>query len=205
MVPSNASYKHAWLTDFNSSLAQSNVKDCRLLDTDPVVEPVTLDEAKGQCRVDFDDDDDIITRLIKSARRSVEMYTSLSIVPKTISTYVDLIKPLELPYGPVTSDATAIVVTASDGSVVDSAMYQIGGLDFKEIRALSIYLGATIQYDAGMTVDQIEPGLKEAILNEIAFRYEHRGDEADTRKSVNPGICEASQILAESYKRFTWL
>lgn len=35
-------------------------------------EPVTLAQAKAHCRVDFDDDDEYLTHLIKAARRWAE-------------------------------------------------------------------------------------------------------------------------------------
>lgn len=46
----------------------------------PVIEPVTLDEAKDQLHIELDDhsQDDRITSLIKVARRLCESYTSLS-------------------------------------------------------------------------------------------------------------------------------
>lgn len=51
--------------------------------TAPVVEPVTLAEAKLHSRVDTTADDDYITALIVAARRSIEDMTNLALVEQT--------------------------------------------------------------------------------------------------------------------------
>lgn len=57
----------------------------------PTVEPVTLAEAKGHLRVDldFDDDDDLIGRNIKTARAKVESILRQPIIMTTFDAYFD--------------------------------------------------------------------------------------------------------------------
>ncbi|KFF50461.1 hypothetical protein GY26_01865 [Gammaproteobacteria bacterium MFB021] len=49
----------------------------------PAVEPVTLGEAKAQARVEHDDDDELILRLIASARSSAEQRTGRALITQT--------------------------------------------------------------------------------------------------------------------------
>ena len=57
--------------------------------TPPAVEPITLEEAKLHLRVDFDDDDALISRLIKTARESAESETSRTMVATTFELALD--------------------------------------------------------------------------------------------------------------------
>lgn len=47
--------------------------------------------------------------------------------------------------------------------------------------------------------------LKQAILLQVAWLYEHRGDEDAGRYNWLPGICEAALVFADPYKRQSWL
>ena len=51
--------------------------------TPPVVEPVTLNQAKSQLRVDFDDDDALITSLVSTAREVCEQKMNRAIFNQT--------------------------------------------------------------------------------------------------------------------------
>jgi uncharacterized phiE125 gp8 family phage protein len=51
--------------------------------TPPIAEPVTLAQAKAQCRIDFTDDDALVTALISSARRYCEQYQHLCYFSQT--------------------------------------------------------------------------------------------------------------------------
>ena len=71
--------------------------------TEPTVEPVTLTEAKLQCRVDVADDDALITRLISAARSRAEQITQRSIAEQSLTLYLDEFPTdaIELLKGPV--------------------------------------------------------------------------------------------------------
>lgn len=51
--------------------------------TDPIVEPISLADAKKQCKVEFTDDDDLILALISAARDYAENITERSLCPQT--------------------------------------------------------------------------------------------------------------------------
>lgn len=52
--------------------------------TPPTAEPITLAEAKAHLRVDFTDDDSLITALIGAARATAEEFTNRAIMPQTL-------------------------------------------------------------------------------------------------------------------------
>jgi uncharacterized phiE125 gp8 family phage protein len=60
----------------------------RLL-TDPLVEPLTLDEAKKHCRVDHDDEDELIQADIATAREQCEAQTGRQLIEATYWMYLD--------------------------------------------------------------------------------------------------------------------
>lgn len=170
-----------------------------------VTEPVTIVQAKAQCRVDFTDDDAFITGLLTSCRQTIEKFCNISLVIKTITLTLDLIAPVEIPYGPVQS-ITSFVDNQSN--VIDPGTYMIAGVKFQKLVPLNFsFYAATMVYQAGYdgTKFVVEQNIILAILNEISFRYENRGEASDSRKSVNPGICEAARILAGPYQRAAWV
>lgn len=59
------------------------------LATPPTTECVTLDEARLHLRVDGNDDDALITRLIKVARETCERLSGLSFMQQTLALYLD--------------------------------------------------------------------------------------------------------------------
>lgn len=57
--------------------------------TPPEYEPFTLEEAKDELRVDFDDDDAEIGRKLQSARQQAEKYTGLALHDQVWDVYLD--------------------------------------------------------------------------------------------------------------------
>ena len=141
---------------------------------DEIVEPLTLEEAKKYCRVSptQTQDDDLILELITAARELVEQMTGLSLVSKTIECVLN--NPcggIEFPCGPVTGDIT--LKTSDDNEITDPT---IRGLDFKSLEwPQTEWLKAS--YPAGYTVSTIPKALKNAIGDQVAYLYEHRGDQ----------------------------
>lgn len=201
--PDSDRYEPAWFDRNNNVLTtSSNIYQPAFLESG-VVEPITLAIAKSHCRVDFTDDDALITLYITACRKTVEKYTSLSLVPKTVTLTLDLIAPVEIPFGPFVS-LTSFV--DQQGNAITSDFYQLSTDPYPKIRPLTLnYYKAVMVYTAGYANGTVDEDLQLAILNEIAFRYENRGDAPDTRKSVNPGICESAQVLADPYRRYSWV
>lgn len=188
-----------------------------------ITEPVTLAEAKSQCIVTHTEDDDYFTNILIPACRGVlENYCHVSLVEKTITATLriennistrfssgycrpgDQDNVIELPYGPI-KEILNITQLSSNGAVstmTENEDYTLTATLFKNIifNATGTFL---LVYKAGyQTV--IPRDLKLAILNEIAFRYEHRGDEGKKYQADQPGVCAASQVLADKYRRIAW-
>jgi hypothetical protein len=124
-------------------------------------EPVTLQEAKDWCRIDVPDDDTLITSLIKAARIICEQYSGLSFVTKTVTAIlVNGLGNIDLPYGPVTGTVT---YTETDGTAITD--YDISDSRCDRFKAT---------YTAGYEV--LPENLKKAVLNQIAWMEQNRGD-----------------------------
>lgn len=149
------------------------------------MEPVTLSEAKQHIKIPLDivSDDLMIQRLITAARKKIENYAGVSIIPRVVELYLQLEKPpYELMFGPVSSIVT---VTDNDGQIIDAANYKVRGLKFK-----------SIDFNAcnNIYVTFVSPGLadeewKTYILEQVAWVYENRGDVLSNR--VAPGVAAA--------------
>lgn len=185
-------------------------------------EPITLDEAKAQLIINFHDDNDLITGLITQCRLAVEEYCSVSIVAKTITLFADIFSQYELPYGPVTGILSVQTRTGTEGSgpatyaTAESGWGQEGTQFVKFLPSKAGGFNPTVPfrgyfqwgedaseysncgnrykivYTTGYTA--VPANLKLAILNELVFRYENRGNQ-------QTGICEAAQVLADPFKR----
>src|SRR5512139_4185185 len=71
--------------------------------TAPTSEPVSLAEAKSQCRVDISTDDDYISNLIVAAREWCELHDWRVYMPQTWELYLDnwpSAAPIEIPKPP---------------------------------------------------------------------------------------------------------
>lgn len=166
--------------------------------TDLTAEPVTLAEVKQHLLMEFydqsdvptytfSDDDNYLNALISQCRDAIERYCGLSMGVKTLRAVIhNGLGGTELPYGPFIS---AVSVVDGNGDVVSSDDYKIyaGNL----INPCT----ATVEYTAGYVV--VPPSLKRALLEEISWRYNHRGDEE--------GISEPAKKLAKRYRRIGWL
>jgi uncharacterized phiE125 gp8 family phage protein len=97
--------------------------------TPPVIEPVTLADAKLHLKVDTADDDALITRLITAARARAEWHTGRALITQGWILWLDCWPAcgvVELQLAPLQS-VSALTVYAPDdsASVLDPATYQI--------------------------------------------------------------------------------
>jgi uncharacterized phiE125 gp8 family phage protein len=92
----------------------------------PIAEPVTLDQAKQQCRVDGSDDDAVLERLIKAARSHVEKYCNARWAEQTIvcecGAFSDFAR---LPEGPLKSVTSVVYIDpAGETQTLDVGVYE---------------------------------------------------------------------------------
>lgn len=99
-----------------------------VLDTPPTSYPVTLTEAKAQCRIEEDDSQDgAINIMIAAATSYVEQYLGRSLMPQTWRLTLDRFQnEIVLPKGPVT-EVTEFQYFDADNAQqdVDAALYEI--------------------------------------------------------------------------------
>jgi len=188
----------------------------------PPTEPVTLAEAKSHCYITHNEDDDYLANfLIPACRAVLENYCHISLVEKTVTATLriennistrfsnsyrsseDQENVIELPYGPF-KEFTSItrVCGTSVTNLTENEDYMLTGSLYKHItlNSTGTYI---IIYHTGYQ-NAIPLDLKLALLNEILFRYEKRGDESKRYNADVPGVCAASQIIADKYRRIAW-
>ena len=162
-----------------------------ILTSPPASEPVTLAEAKAHLKIDVDDDDDLITRLIASARRAVEQYTGRALVMQSWRFTIDqwpASRTLALPKPPLLA-VTAVTTydRAGTGTVLSPSSYivdadeQPARITLKETTVLPSPLreagGIAVAFDAGYgSPSDVPDALKTAILSLVAHLYASRGD-----------------------------
>lgn len=138
-------------------------------------EPITLNEAKQYLRVLYDNDDDVITQLITQARQTLEQATNLSLVEKEITLKKDNYKnSYRFPYGPV-MEVTKLELEGED--ISDSVNFGL----VKHTGTGTI----VAEYKAGGVEQE---GMKQAILELVAFFFMNRGTSNDYPASVRRWI-----------------
>ena len=162
----------------------------------PLVEPISLAEAKAHLRVTHTDDDTYISTLIKAARQGIEAQTGLGLVSQGWSMFLDHWPDngvIELPLAPVL-DIADIKVYGDDDTpaLIDPAHYY----EDKVSRPARIILrGSRSWAKPGRVANGIEilltigfvavpEPLREAVLQLVAHWYATRGDEAGDEKPL---------------------
>ena len=162
--------------------------------TPPVVEPVSVSDAKAHCRIDTNTDDDYVAALISAAREYVEAYMDEALIDQQLVMRLDAFPAvIELPRPPMsqTADRTAVsitYVTGESGSTATLATtdYRIDR-DSRPGTIRTLYAGSwpshlldygsvTVTWWAGRGTDgsKVSPRVKAAMLMLIGQWYERR-------------------------------
>ena len=173
----------------------------------PITEPVTLDEVKLYCKIDFPDEDALLTALMPVARQKLEKYTGLSFVRKQLTVTVsNECGGIEIPYGPILDDIDPAMIVDIDGNAFDQDLIKIIGKQFKYLETPA-YPYVQLQYTAGYT--KLPEALALAIKAQIFFMYENRGEKLGYGTGVKnydaSYICDAARQLCYAYTRNTEL
>lgn len=166
--------------NFLSNGPYYNAVNIEPFDDSAVTEPVALQEAKDYAKIDVGTADDaIITYLITTARQQCEDFTGISIVGRTVTTYItNRCGGVFLPYGPVKSITS---ITDQDGNaLVADQDYKIAGKSFPQI-LWPKWDNMTVVYTTGYTT--LPQEIKSAILQQIFYLYENRGESAVISRS----------------------
>jgi len=171
--------------------------------TGPSTEPLTLEETKAQLRLDIDDDDALIRRLIIAARLWVEGQTKRALVTQTWDQKIDGNWPwkhnmpfIEFEKNPAQSVSAITYVDGSSpnptlnatqyltvGRTHNSYVAPAYGVTWPSVR--NVPEAITVRFIAGHT-DVPEP-LKHAVAMLVAHWYENRevmGSDAEVPYSV---------------------
>jgi len=178
-------------------MAYSNyINDFSAVPITPVVEPVTLAEAKNYCRIlNLNADDDLIEMLITQSREAVEVATGLSLVRKLVITYFNNISgDFEIPFGPIDPTTFELFDMEQDALEITGTDLQLIGNKFPKL-VYPRYANLKATYEAGYTT--IPMDLKIAILDQISYSYENRGLDADT------GICNKTWKACQRWTRIS--
>jgi|SRR5690606_12880526 len=172
---------------------------------------VSLDEAKAWLKVDYTEDDAIITMLIKSAYNWAEKFTNSSILERTLKVTLETTcankNPYRLPYGPVQSVVSAGFLTDGDTEEIESFTHFDSAfwIKFPYYTTHSYRHHLEVTYIAGLPVAEVEEAYKEAILKTVFSSYDIRGNEVTGTEGIAVSTVkitrEAKDIL-RSYIRY---
>lgn len=175
------------------------VRDVTTL-VEPVSEPISLSEAKNYLRVDFDDDNDLITSLIPAARIRLEKYAGVAMSPRTLQVVAYVDEFIELPYAPLNT-ITSVEYWGGDAWVAMSVGdYNVIGSTYKKI-----YMVANSQmeyrftYTCGYTT--LPSPMKTALYKLLADLYDYRESSVEDSKP-NANLASAYEIM-KPYKRIS--
>lgn len=99
-----------------------------LVITPPSAEPLTLERAKQQVRVDGDDENDLISDLITAAREACENFTGLVLASQIVEVAFWHLpsNPLTFGFGPVSSVESVSYIDADESErTLDPASYRL--------------------------------------------------------------------------------
>lgn len=158
-------------------------------------EPVTLAEAKEYCKIDSDytAEDDLLSDLILSARRSLEMFGNISLVEKRLKVFTDSDKTLWLPYSPVIEVESIIDPYGNTIEYDPTFKYKI---NIKNIVPYSVI------YTAGFR--PLPKDIKLAVLKQVLTDYDNRGnftvsDNSTVRSATT--LANSAKNLVRPYSR----
>lgn len=150
--------------------AYNNIIDVLFVeDSSPPAEPATYEEALVQCNIDDQAQDHaLIEAYITTARQQCEAYTGIGFIYRTVQAVVrNELGDIYLPYGPIDALVSA---TNKEGDVLTATLE---GVKWKTVKNTFLY--GTLTYTAGYTT--LPTVFKTALLQQVAYLYEHRGDE----------------------------
>ena len=164
-------------------------------------EPVSIDELKALLNMNFagsgnyGDDDDFLSSLLPVCRELIEHYCGISIKGKTLQAIVrNECGGVDLPFGPVVSIVTAVDIYGNTLPLIT-----LGDKWRSIFEPVTDYIKIT--YTVGyqsLGYNSTPKALKQAILEEAAWRYLNRGTAEGLGSTQAKALCSP-------YKRKTWL
>lgn len=167
---------------------------------EPASEPITLAQAKNYLRVDFDDDNDLITALIISARLRLEKYAGIAISPRTLQAVAYVDEFIELPYAPLNNITLVEYWDGSGWVAMGLGDYYILGTTYKKIYMVANNrMEYRFTYTCGYT--SIPQPMITALYKLIADLYDYRESSVEDSQP-NSNITSAYELI-KPYKRIS--
>ena len=167
---------------------------------EPVSEPITLAQAKNYLKVDFDDDNDLITSLIASARVRLEKYAGVAMSARTLQVVAYVDEFIELPYAPLNNITK--VEYWDNGTWVEMSVgdYYVLGTTYKKIYMVANNrMEYRFTYTCGYTT--IPQPMITALYKLIADLYDYRESSVEDSKP-NSNVTSAYELI-KPYKRIS--
>lgn len=168
--------------------------------TEPATTPVSLDEVKAHLRVDFADEDELITGMIGTATEMIEAETGLALINREYEVAYDCLhRAVILPVMPAVSVASIqFLDTDNTLQTIDSADYRL--IDRHEKpqvipaygkvwpTVLAVPESVFVRYVAGHGENpaDVPETLRQAVLKTVASLYEVRANYGDMRAYAVP-------------------
>ena len=163
-------------------------------------EPVTLAEAKAQCRVDGSDEDSYLDSLIAAARSHVEGYCGTPIVTRTVTVKCDCFDDFAaFPVVPLISvSSVSYVDAAGDTQTLATSVYEVRSDGLTASLALkngqiwpSIQTGSRITVTAIVGHSAVPADLSHALKLLIAGWFDQRAGASDKPFTTVPHAVDA--------------
>lgn len=164
-------------------------------------EPLTKEEVKNWLRIDGDEDNNVIENLITTARVVIENYLNQSLIKRTVTAHLNnSCGNIYLPFQPFI-ELTSIKY--SNGDTIADGGYTLAGTLFKRLEYPCIE-GIEISYSAGPDDGkEISKIIHTALLMQISFIYENRGDDLQTGQGIliEMGVSPMAKSILKSSRR----
>ena len=168
-------YRNADKWYYDSRLSYNQVLDYTKGSVD---EFITLSEVKNYCKISYSTDDALLTSLITAAREVCENYCNRSFGEREMIAWIDNQNAnTYLPFGPIKEISKVYYQDETETT------YTSRGTSFMQITSPRSIL--KVEYIAGLT--NVENVFRTAILAQILYMYENRGDaQRDTLQGTSP-------------------
>ncbi|MCQ8781079.1 head-tail connector protein [Mangrovibrevibacter kandeliae] len=174
-----------------------------------VIEPVTVAEARSWCRIERDDEDELVASLVRAARQAVETETGLVLVRRAFRLALDPVPPggwIEVARRPL-QVMVGVTAYGSDGAPIvfgeaDAIIERALGIEAirlsPAVRAVAAN-GVDVDFEAGYAPGEAPGDLLLALKRTIAASYEVRGA---TGEGWRPAVLPPSaQDLTRPHRR----
>lgn len=169
--------------DNNNSAVRFNAVLDRVFTSESSTEPVTVAEVKTFCKISTGTaEDTLLASLISTARIQCEDFTGISFIPRTVTAVVNNTNGgIYFPYCPLVSITS---IKDEDGNAITSPDYKVSGTMFPQLITPK-YNRLELKFTAGYGTTQwpIPASLKSAVLQQVFYLYNNRGETSQASRN----------------------